>query len=784
MIGITGLRRRHRAESAAEARDIAEQPDPLDDRVNTLDAFEEDNPPNGLPAQEHDTRAHSRSTAPDLVTKSLSRWYWRLTVLGALIAIVTTPNPQPFNQLVLEAEEAAQDDLILPHILSTTGFIKVRQPPPPNSSSIPQWLRWIPGLSSPAKHAPPPQPMQPLWKQGSELSAQLLLHGELKIVTQARLIYDWKRVVEAVVDPALLSPLQDTITSKTARKCARSPTNAFLPILTGLIDKILRSRLRLLWIINVFLAGTYLFHQAVADWCLGPERHRLPREQRLGGFLAAKFVLIACILRPDTLDFIILLTWYTGLSVLRSWSSLCAGTTLRAAHAGVHLPPVGAAQLLLGVLLCNCFFIAANVGLFHSVGWSMILLLTADSVFLGIDVVCHLLAHLGQVLEQRHEEAAWRGDYDFPRSTATRTSSRDSEQAGADYVESVHNRRLSIIRSTTFALQLLGHTLKVVHYLHIFMVHGLQFRFLDGVLLVQLNGAVTGWVQKISVQVRSRQLAFDLDSRFPNATEEDIRKATANSDVCCICLSSFATGGSGRRLSHHQVKRVPCGHLYHVSCLQQVLQRAPSIQDAQCPLCRSCLATGNVSGASIARADVGPGMGAARAPPPPPAPFDADGDQADALFRFTTEGIIPAWLPIPGFSFEVVRRPTVEPAEPAERVVAGPIPMWDETADGDEQATLVNTTDVDLQDRDDPNSERGAVALEDPPPPTSTFRRLLILLGIIPMSPAEEAAAMDQLVDMFPQYNQVDLLRELRQRGSPEAVAELALHGRIVPSTA
>ena len=45
------------------------------------------------------------------------------------------------------------------------------------------------------------------------------------------------------------------------------------------------------------------------------------------------------------------------------------------------------------------------------------------------------------------------------------------------------------------------------------------------------------------------------------------------------------------------------------------------------------------------------------------------------------------------------------------------------------------------------------------------------------MTPAEEAVAIEQLVDMFPQYDRSDLLRELRQRGSLEGVTESILTG-------
>lgn len=45
------------------------------------------------------------------------------------------------------------------------------------------------------------------------------------------------------------------------------------------------------------------------------------------------------------------------------------------------------------------------------------------------------------------------------------------------------------------------------------------------------------------------------------------------------------------------------------------------------------------------------------------------------------------------------------------------------------------------------------------------------------MTPEEESAALTLLVDMFPQYDRSDLLRELRDRGSAEAVVDSILLG-------
>ena len=112
--------------------------------------------------------------------------------------------------------------------------------------------------------------------------------------------------------------------------------------------------------------------------------------------------------------------------------------------------------------------------------------------------------------------------------------------------------------------------------------------------------------------------------------------------------------------------------------------------------------------------------------------MNAVGGGEHALFRFSTVGLLPTWLPLPAFSFEVVRRPTLG---------ANPI---------------------------------GEDALQDPRQRQSVMRRLLLLAGVVSMTPEEEAVVMEQLVDMFPQYDRADLLRELRARGSAEDVVDEA----------
>jgi alkanesulfonate monooxygenase SsuD/methylene tetrahydromethanopterin reductase-like flavin-dependent oxidoreductase (luciferase family) len=138
----------------------------------------------------------------------------------------------------------------------------------------------------------------------------------------------------------------------------------------------------------------------------------------------------------------------------------------------------------------------------------------------------------------------------------------------------------------------------------------------------------------------------------------------------------------------------------------------------------------------------------------------AGGNGERPLFRFSTEEVFPEWLPLPAFAFEVVRRPSanvVAPEDPEQRQAEAP----------------VLNPDVAGQAEQRQNGEQPA---ERP----SLLRQLLTLAGgIVPLSPEEEAGALDQLVDMFPQYDRADLLRALRRVGSPERVAESILAGNF-----
>jgi hypothetical protein len=342
-------------------------------------------------------------------------------------------------------------------------------------------------------------------------------------------------------------------------------------------------------------------------------------------------------------------------------------------------------------------------------------------------------------------------------------------------LEGIHSRRLGIIDYVAFVLEILSLVITVGHFLHIWSLHGVHFNLVDGVLALHLHSAISATGKKIEERRNHNRIARDLDKLFEDATDIELRKACAGGDVCCICLGTMSMG---------QIKKIGCGHFYHTNCLREVVERARSIEAARCPLCRASIVDGrqvdsNSPRQTATRTDGNGGTNRTNGG----GDIDEnntgtqngqlnnnivnDGDvlaglgvqnnaNERALFRFSTEGILPAWLPIPAFSFEVVRRPPIGMETIAD----------DNVVAGQDQGQINN----------DNNNVDGNDNIQEQPE-QSFWRRILVLSGAIPMSPEEEAAAVDLLVDMFPQYDRSELLREVRQRGSSEAVAEAILSG-------
>ena len=639
---------------------------------------------------------------------------------------------------------------------------------------------------------------------------------------------------------------------------------SFSLIFTNIIDKILKSTIRLCIITNFLLTTTHLLHSAVASWFLShsgaygntaaiqrqseanmrEDRTRVGTEwsftspsganvarERMGGFLIFKLLLISAVLTPDALDLMILVTWFTLLGCLRSLDHLAHSTNIHLAAVGQH-PRKGIVQLLVWVLSCDILAAGSCVALFHTAGYGMVLLLTCDCALLGTDAISHILKYYQCVWENSHDNDIrcfeerqlnlhrvieqnsdfdsiqadegrdesypssvfmGRQDDSLPTAAAMTRVELRQELGRLDHqmedLELGHTRRLSILDTAIFCLDMTCHIFTVAHFCHIWALHGVQFTLIDGVLALHLHSAISTACAKLTRRRNVHRIAQDLEGHFPDATDEELKQVSIDGDVCCICLGSMSKGS--------KVKKAQCGHMYHTHCLREVIERAQSLESAKCPLCRAPLVS-KCRSTSDPSLNNGNFIRQSNTPVDPRIPgvqteintvdSQIEGNSSNdtvpvhqveeqALFRFSTEGILPAWLPVPAFSFEVIRRPSVGAQRVAhmqnqelQTATQGVNPVdRDSSNQGEVNPEL--QTEFEIQAQQSHEGEQHAQI--------SFFQRVLLFTGLMPISPEEEARALSQLVDMFPQYHRSDLLRELRNRGSLEAVTEAILIGTV-----
>ncbi|KAL3677675.1 hypothetical protein R1sor_020631 [Riccia sorocarpa] len=109
---------------------------------------------------------------------------------------------------------------------------------------------------------------------------------------------------------------------------------------------------------------------------------------------------------------------------------------------------------------------------------------------------------------------------------------------------------------------LLHLSLYLLFFLFIFMHYGLPLH-----LVRELHDTFRNFKNRVTDFLRYRRLTSNMNERFPDASAEDLtRDAT-----CIVCREDMV-----------EAKTLPCGHLFHIHCLRQWLERRNT-----CPTCRA-----------------------------------------------------------------------------------------------------------------------------------------------------------------------------------------------------
>ncbi|XP_017274307.1 E3 ubiquitin-protein ligase AMFR isoform X2 [Kryptolebias marmoratus] len=130
---------------------------------------------------------------------------------------------------------------------------------------------------------------------------------------------------------------------------------------------------------------------------------------------------------------------------------------------------------------------------------------------------------------------------------------------------------------TDFIMELAMLFLDLMHHIHMLLFGNIWLSMASLVIFMQLRYLFHEVQRRIRRHKNYLRVINNMEARFAVATAEEL---TANNDDCAICWDAMLTA-----------RKLPCGHLFHNSCLRSWLE-----QDTSCPTCRTSL---NINGDGV-----------------------------------------------------------------------------------------------------------------------------------------------------------------------------------------
>ncbi|KAF2766968.1 hypothetical protein EJ03DRAFT_277128 [Teratosphaeria nubilosa] len=142
-------------------------------------------------------------------------------------------------------------------------------------------------------------------------------------------------------------------------------------------------------------------------------------------------------------------------------------------------------------------------------------------------------------------------------------------------------------RRWLFGLEVVTDFLKLVIYI-VFFTISITFNGLPMHIMRDVYMTFASFSKRVSDYVAYRQATSDMNTRYPDATTEEIR-----GDACIVCREAMVAWGQPTDVQGHaaaaparrdeglRAKKLPCGHILHLRCLKAWLER-----QQVCPTCR------------------------------------------------------------------------------------------------------------------------------------------------------------------------------------------------------
>lgn len=136
--------------------------------------------------------------------------------------------------------------------------------------------------------------------------------------------------------------------------------------------------------------------------------------------------------------------------------------------------------------------------------------------------------------------------------------------------EGVWERRATYVYYTELIFELTALVIDFFHHLHMLLWGNIFLSMASLVICMQLRYLLYEIQRRIKRHKNYLRVVKHMEAKFPMASPEEIEE---NSDDCAICWDRMDFA-----------RKLPCGHLFHNSCLRSWLE-----QDTSCPTCRMAL---------------------------------------------------------------------------------------------------------------------------------------------------------------------------------------------------
>uniref|UniRef100_A0A8D3A0S3 E3 ubiquitin-protein ligase AMFR n=1 Tax=Scophthalmus maximus TaxID=52904 RepID=A0A8D3A0S3_SCOMX len=302
------------------------------------------------------------------------------------------------------------------------------------------------------------------------------------------------------------------------------------------------------WVlVNTFCCSLMLIAKTIQYVMFGPLRvsEKQHLKDKFWNFIFYKFIFIFGVLNVQTIEEVVMwCLWFSGLIFLHLMVQLCkdrfeylsfSPSTPMNSHVRV--------LCLLVSLLLDCCGLAVVCGLLGaSHGMHTLCFMAAECLLVTV--------RTGHVI-MRYSIHLW--DLNHPGTWESKGT---------------------YVYYSDFIMELAMLFLDLMHHIHMLLFGNIWLSMASLVIFMQLRYLFHEVQRRVRRHKNYLRVINNMEARFAVATAEEL---AANDDDCAICWDTMLTA-----------RKLPCGHLFHNSCLRSWLE-----QDTSCPTCRTSL---NING--------------------------------------------------------------------------------------------------------------------------------------------------------------------------------------------